>query len=333
LVIVKEMAESDQTIVAYLLNQLSEDDRERVEERYLGDQSLFEQLRAVEEELIEDYVKGDLSDQQRELFERHYLASEPKRLRVRSARQLVQTCHLQAPSVADDPLEGNFQPHRLLRPAGRQPLTLAFGVAAALLLLVASSLLIGLLRLRSQVRAARDERATIEQQLRESERQLALTREQVTNEARQSSGLQDPQRNSSQSDRSEQQRIKTETSPDQIVALVLTPGIRAVGSLNRALVSADTTLVEFRVNLEKPVAPELIRYRVVVKTVSGGLEVWTQEGLKPLPPKNSQVVVRVPAGRIRAAGLRDFTLTLSAQDAKATNYEEIESYYFQVNSK
>ena len=87
---------NDQTIIQYLLNDLPEEDGMRLEEVYLGDESLYERLRALEEELIEDYVKGYLSGRERELFERHYLASEQRRARIETARQLVQVCALGA---------------------------------------------------------------------------------------------------------------------------------------------------------------------------------------------------------------------------------------------
>ena len=68
------------------------------------DGSLFEQLQALEEELIERLCKGDLSGPDRHRFERHYLASEQRRARIETARQLVRVCSLNSPTqaVADD---------------------------------------------------------------------------------------------------------------------------------------------------------------------------------------------------------------------------------------
>src|SRR5262245_18575812 len=94
----KQTFGSDQTIIRYLLNELYEDDQARFEDAYFSDGSLFEQVRALEEDLINDYVKGDLSGGERRRFESHYLASDQRRARIEAARQLVELCSLKAPA-------------------------------------------------------------------------------------------------------------------------------------------------------------------------------------------------------------------------------------------
>jgi hypothetical protein len=54
---VKQSFDGYQTLIKYLLNELFADVQARVEEAYLSDGSLFEQVRALEEELIEYYVR------------------------------------------------------------------------------------------------------------------------------------------------------------------------------------------------------------------------------------------------------------------------------------
>jgi hypothetical protein len=101
---VKQLTHSDQTIIRYLLNDLPEEDEARFEEAYLGNGVLFEQVRALEEELIEGYVRGDISGREHQLFERHYLGSEQRRARIETARQLVNVCLLRAivrPATSD----------------------------------------------------------------------------------------------------------------------------------------------------------------------------------------------------------------------------------------
>src|SRR5215470_11266573 len=95
---VKQTFGSDQTIIRYLLNELSAYDQARFEEAYLSDGSLFEQVQALEEELIEEYVKGNLSGHERRRFEHHYLASDQRRARIETARQLAEVCSLKAPA-------------------------------------------------------------------------------------------------------------------------------------------------------------------------------------------------------------------------------------------
>src|SRR5215475_14931447 len=151
---VKQPFDSDQTIIRYLLNELSEDDQSRFEEAYFSDGSLFEKVRALEEELIDDYVKGDLSGRERRRFERHYLASDQRRERIEAARELIRVCSLKAgaQTAADNRIEGKFFSLRsrlrslvTLRPAP------VFGVAVALLSLLGAGLGIELLRLQGQL--------------------------------------------------------------------------------------------------------------------------------------------------------------------------------------
>ena len=68
-----------------------------------------------------------------------------------------------------------------------------------------------------------------------------------------------------------------------------------------------------------------------MKTVEGDREIWTQGGIRPQGRGSARyVVVRTPANRFKAAGAQDFMLTLGALTAGGKDYEELESYYFQV---
>jgi RNA polymerase sigma factor (TIGR02999 family) len=72
--------------VQYLLGELSEVDRDRFEDRYLADDTIYEQLLTVEDDLVDSYVRGELSPSQREHFERHFLSSPGRREKVDFAR-------------------------------------------------------------------------------------------------------------------------------------------------------------------------------------------------------------------------------------------------------
>jgi hypothetical protein len=334
---VKQTFGSDQTIIKYLLNELSEEDQARFEEAYFGDESLFEQVRALEEELIEDYVKGDLPSHERRLFERHYLASDERRARIEAARELVQVFSPKssAQTAADGRIESKlFSLRSRLRWFGEWRLTPVFGVAVAFLLLLATGLVIELLRLRGQLAAVSEERAAIARRAGESERRLIHEREQLTEERKQSVALREKLENlNSRLDQLEQEQARSQASKNQIVFLALTPGVRNINNPDKAVISAHTSFVELRVELERQESAPPRSYRTVVKT-DGGREIWTQEGIKPRRRKSVQyVAVRVPADRFKAAGAQDFMLTLGALTAGGKGYEEIESLYFQVTTR
>jgi hypothetical protein len=328
---------SDQKIIRYLLNELSADDQARFEEAYLSDGGLFEQVRALEDELIESYVKGDLSSRERRRFERHYLASDQRRARIEAARDLVQMCSPRSPTktATDDSIWSKFFPS-LLHPrslANWRPAPV-FGAAAAILSLVVAGLVIELLRLRGQLSTVSEGLAAVERRAEESERRLVHEREQLAEERKQSVELREKLENlNSQLDRSSRERTGSQAQENQIVFLALAPGVRSIIKPDRVVIYPSTSFVELRVELEErePTPPR--SYRAVVKAVDGDREIWKQEGIK-LRRRNSAryVIIRAPADRFRAARAQDFTLTLDALTAGGKGYEELESYYFQVTA-
>jgi hypothetical protein len=86
-------------LTRYLLGQLSEDERIEVEDRYLSNAGVFDELVVAEDELIDDYVRGELSLSNRELFERNFLCSVARRERVKSARALMKFADAHATST------------------------------------------------------------------------------------------------------------------------------------------------------------------------------------------------------------------------------------------
>jgi len=76
------------TIRRYLLGDLPEAETVALEERYFADPEAFEQVWAVENDLVDDYVAGRLDSAEQERFESHYLSSPPHRERVAAARAL-----------------------------------------------------------------------------------------------------------------------------------------------------------------------------------------------------------------------------------------------------
>jgi hypothetical protein len=75
-VVVLMALSNDQTrIREFLLGKLSEDEQQKIEERLLTEDDLFEELEVTKGELVEEYNANDLTRQEREWFERTFLAS------------------------------------------------------------------------------------------------------------------------------------------------------------------------------------------------------------------------------------------------------------------
>lgn len=73
----------------FFLGQMSEAEKVAFEESFVADQSLFEQVRAVEDELVEAYARGTLAPAEREKFERSFLTSARRRGRVEFTRAML----------------------------------------------------------------------------------------------------------------------------------------------------------------------------------------------------------------------------------------------------
>ena len=69
------------SIREYLLGRLSEAEQEKIEERLMVDDDLFEELEISKGELIEEYRDGELTRNERELFEGGFLSSPEGRQR------------------------------------------------------------------------------------------------------------------------------------------------------------------------------------------------------------------------------------------------------------
>ena len=74
----------------YLLGDLTEKERVRVEEEYFADDDAFENLAAVRDELTDLYARGELKGRERERYEQHFLSTGPRRQRAREAEELIE---------------------------------------------------------------------------------------------------------------------------------------------------------------------------------------------------------------------------------------------------
>lgn len=110
-----EESENKKLIRSFLLGEMAEEERSRFEERFLGEQELFEEIRVVEDDLIERYVRDWMSEDERSRFEAHFLTTRKRRERVGFSRRLIRRLESEgtAPAVLsktveDEEDEGNF---------------------------------------------------------------------------------------------------------------------------------------------------------------------------------------------------------------------------------
>jgi len=89
---------TDEHIIAYLLEELPEDEAERFEDECFAGESWPEQIELAEEDLIDGYLRGVLTPERRRRFEENYLTTNARVERVRIASALLR--HVDAHRVA-----------------------------------------------------------------------------------------------------------------------------------------------------------------------------------------------------------------------------------------
>jgi len=77
-----------QFIKQYLLGELNDAVRQRLEKQMLIDNALYIELLITEDGLIDQYVSGELTAYEQERFERHFLATFERREKLMFARVL-----------------------------------------------------------------------------------------------------------------------------------------------------------------------------------------------------------------------------------------------------
>jgi anti-sigma factor RsiW len=81
--------EAEELITRFLSGQLSEEERNAVEERFLADDDYFAQLLVMEDALVDDYVLGRLTDEERKNAELLFQSSLIEKREVKFTEDLV----------------------------------------------------------------------------------------------------------------------------------------------------------------------------------------------------------------------------------------------------
>ncbi|HEX5703736.1 MAG TPA: hypothetical protein VFX97_11095 [Pyrinomonadaceae bacterium] len=74
---------SDERLRAYLLGELREDERLRLDQRLLTDDAVAERVRLAEAQLVDEYVAGELDPQAAGVFHTRFLKTDARREQVR----------------------------------------------------------------------------------------------------------------------------------------------------------------------------------------------------------------------------------------------------------
>ena len=302
------MQESADTrlLMRYLLNDLSEEEQEEVEERYSSDETFFSRLQTTEDELIDSYVLGDISHQNRVKFEEAYLSNPHRRQKVESNRVLLEAVNnlLRRPPLYRRVVAS------LRRTLSPQNLSVGYSFAAVLLLAMLTGLLALLLWDRARLR---NELAQANSQLIQKDNDY----QQKIAELNQSRGNPQPSPNSPNKQEvvavGPQKEVATARRRELVAAFALQRGGLTRGGEANALkpfvIKRGVILVKLTVDVVPNDYPD---YKVSLQRV-GGQRVWDVI-VAPTRPgfTTKQIVVNLPASLFQH---RDYILKVTGSDS------------------
>jgi hypothetical protein len=288
-------AGDDDLLRRYLLGELAEDERERLQAAYFDDDALFARLLAAEDDLIDAYARGTLTGARRRRFEQRFGQAPDHRRRLGFARALRH-------AVAPRPARAAGPPPS--RPAGgrarwrlSQPWT---AVAAAVLFaaLLGGGWWAAHLADTPPLRRA----AGPSPVPRPRHPAPAPPPETAAPGGSEATASPTPQA----------ALPPGHPLPLVVASLVLRAGTtRSGGAPAEAVLGPETGALELRLELEPELRAGHARYEVVIQTATGA-DVFRQGGLEPQGAAAPSLVLRAPAASLTQ---RDYVVLLNAEQA------------------
>ena len=258
-------ADDFRVITDYLLKALPEEELEQLDELSVTDDEFVDELRMVENELIDSYVRGNLTGERLEQFKAAYLYGTAGRQKVDFAHALqafgknhplplLETAQSEK-SINPQPemtIHGWFSPWEVFRiPRLAQ---FGFAMAALVLLIVGGLLAIENIRHTRQLSQERVSNSAAAQQPHEAQREPE--RQPESNSTREK----ELASNRNANEGGQESESKTPVGPPStlsgarrnvsISSFVLTPQMRGPGEIKIVTVPANTSVVAIKVQLE-----------------------------------------------------------------------------------
>lgn len=307
-------------IYRYLLGDLPQEEQSALEQDFLGDEGLFEEVWAAENELIDCYVRGRLTPAEKALFERNYLASPVHRERLVLSQNLVRAADSSSETRSDEPRTARADKWRSSVFGGWKSIGFRWATSVALVLFAAGTvwLISENRRLREQINQT-IQQVPSENRIKELEKELQAQREKRDELVAELAALR------------EQQSATVETQPQDIpseqrsvASFLLSPLLMRSGNEPQELkLPNDANAALLRMRVERADGDS---FQASLRTVDGA-QVWSRSGIEPRSQNKSdfRVSVSIPASKIPPG---DYILTLSA--IKANELEEVNRYFFRV---
>lgn len=309
----------DELAVRFLLGDLPDESRSKLEERFFQDDRFYEQLLAIQEELADDYVQDRLSQEDRARFENFFLQSPMRRERVEFAAAFSRAV------TGDDtrsPATPRWWKSRMALGA----------VAAAVMLVIAAWLVVESRRPSEPVQQARTERDASLGTAAPDETREDRAGEDLNRDVETSSALDSEDKASEKEP--ETKRVQRARDPSRLppttvdlAILVLTPN-QTRGGTEEAKLFLPVSPQSVRIQLDLEREESYASFLAELRTAQGRLA-WSKTGLQMQRTSyGSAVFLTIPAGTI-LAGEYEVALMGETQGAAAA----VGYYYFTATER
>jgi hypothetical protein len=327
--IVRQKTEEEDLIIRYLFRELTEEEQNRVEEKFLTDNRYFEQMLSLEDALIDDYVQGALSDYDRTKVEELLRSSSRQSREIDFVKNLIgDIAELQYDSADKSSLVQEKRlsvSQYLLKLLGIRDSGKRFAFSALLLLAaIILPVIVWNLALQSKLRRTETERATLEK----NEQDLQQRVEQQQNDTEElSKELKSEREKRSQLEQelAALQDTESQAHPNGIATMTLTTGSLSRGGGKLAVIYIRPTISQLRIRLDLDEKASYESHSAVIRTFDGR-QIWRADSVKSGRANPNRIVLTVPANLFSN---EDFTLTLKGK-AENGDVVDVGDYSFRV---
>jgi anti-sigma-K factor RskA len=321
-----ETAEENQ-ITQFLLGQLSEEDRLKVEERIFEENGFYEQVLAIQEELSDCYVCNDLSATQRTQFENQFLRSPRRRERVEFASALKRALDRQQSAEVPAQSASTWWKSFLAFRVGPGPMLAA--LSAALVMLIGLSwLYLDNRRLANRVEQGNVENGRLADRLSDradSENEKQRLESEIAALKQRGAAVEATLRQKEEELEAIKRASKTGSSSPSLVGVatfVLSSGMtRGTDEPEKLMISGTSRLVNLQLALEKPENYE--GYVAEIRTARGNLVLSRRLPARQQASFGQAVSLTVPASQLP---IGEYEVTLKG--VARGSLESIGYYYF-----
>ena len=313
----------------YLLGLLSPEEGARFEQRYFADDSLFEEMETVEDQLIDAYVRGELNTSDRKQFESALMNSNRLAERVRFGHVLTKRLSVKdVPQPVPAPRPARWR--EFFAPFFTDPRRLATATMVLLVLVGAGVITSAWLRSREELRRLNAERAQLEQTQRtlsEKVRQLEADASRLNSEVQTANGERDRVNQELAKTEEELANVRRQSGTLPAIPATLFPGpSRSTGGEPDLTIPRKPSIVRLNLVLDNDQYP---RYSVSVESPDRRV-VYAPKNLSAKgPPSQRSIALQLPSSKLTAS---EYAVTVSGLTPSGT-YVPVFSYSLRVSKR